>query len=175
MCSTPHLYEKNLLRNFKKFLNSLITDRAAITGSLKEPLMAIVDNTALEREHKELQEECEVELELMRMMVQENARIVQDQVEYKAKENSLAERYGKASTRLAEVDKDIAARSAKRSEFEGFLKLLDSREQLLTEFDESLWLGIVHQMKVKSETEFAFVLKDGREHIWNLERHRFSI
>ena len=75
----------------------------------------------------------------------------------------MAERYGKASTRLAEVGKDIAARNAKRSELENFLILLDGRDELLTEFDEALWLGIVHQMKVYSTNEFTFVLKDGRE------------
>ena len=128
--------------------------------------MAITDNAALERERKELQEECEVVLELMRKMVQENARIVQDQTGYKAKESSMAERYGKASKRLAEVGKDIVARNAKRSEMASFLKILDGRDELLTDFDEALWLGIVHQMKVQSGTKFTFVLKDGREVIW---------
>lgn len=36
----------------------------------------------------------------------------------------------------------------------------------MTEFDESLWLGIVHQMKVISPNEFMFMLKDGTELIW---------
>ena len=162
-CSTPHLYEKDIQRIFLDFVNSLITDRATITGGLKEALMAITDNAALERERKELQEECEVVLELMRKMVQENARIVQDQVEYNAKYGGMSDRYEKASTRLAEVGKDLAARSAKRCELEGFRKLLDGRDKLLTEFDESLWLGIIHQVKVRSAKEFTFVLKDGGE------------
>jgi len=126
--------------------------------------MAITDNTILERERKELQEECEVVLELMRKMVQENARIVQDQVEYNAKYSGMSDRYEKASKQLAEVGKDIAARNAKRSELEGFLRLLDGRDELLMEFDESMWLGVVHQMKVISPNEFTFVLKDGTEH-----------
>jgi site-specific DNA recombinase len=128
--------------------------------------MAIVDNAALERERDALQEECEVVMELMRKMVQENARIVQDQTDYKAKYGGMSERYEKASTRLAEVSKDIAARNATRSELESFLKLLDGRDELLTEFDESLWLGIVHQMKVHSENEYTFILKDERELSW---------
>ena len=171
-CGTPHLYEKNLKRIFLEFVNSLITDRASITGGLKEALMGIVDNTALERERTALQEECEFVMELMRKMVQENARIVQDQTDYKAKESSMAERYNKASTRLAEVSKDIAARNAKRSELENFLKLLEGRDELLTEFDEALWLGIVHQMKVHSGNGFTFVLKDGSESTINPKASR---
>ena len=90
----------------------------------------------------------------------------QDQTDYKAKEGSMSERYEKASKRLAAVGKDIAARNAKRSELENFQKLLDGRDALLTEFDESMWLGIVHQMTVNLETDFTFVLKDGSEISW---------
>ena len=128
--------------------------------------MAITDNSALEKERATLQEECEVVMELMRKMDQENARSVQDQADYKVKYGSLSNRYEKASTRLAEVGNDILAHNAKRSELEGFLRLLDGREALLTEFDESLWLGLVHQMKVDSDGGFLFVLKDGSEFTW---------
>ena len=86
---------------------------------------------------------------------------MQDQIDYKAKYGSMSERYEKASTKLAEVIKDIAARSAKRSELDGFLRLLDGWDELLTEFDESLWLGIVQQVKVQSGSGFMFVLKSG--------------
>ena len=162
-CCTPHLYEKDIQRIFLEFVNSLIKDRAYITGGLKEALIAITDNAALERERDALQEECEVVMELIRKMVQENTLIVQDQGEYKVNESGLTERYDKASNQLAEVGKEISARNAKRSELESFLKLLDGREELLTEFDESLWLGIVNQMKVQSAGGFTFVLKDGTE------------
>ena len=148
------------------FVNSLITDRTSIAGSLKDTLMAITDNTALERDRDALQEECEVVMGLMHKMFQENACIVQDQGEYKARESSLAERYEKASKRLEKVKEGIEARNAKRSELESFLKLLDSRDELLSEFNEALWLGIVHQMKVHSGDEFTFVLKDGSELPW---------
>ena len=165
-CSTPHLYEKDIQRIFLDFVNSLIMERAEITGGLKEALRTITDNTAMEKERATLQEECEVVMELMRKMVQENARSVQDQADYKVKYGSMSERYEKASTRLTKVDKVISARNAKRSELQGFLRLLDGREKLLTEFDESLWLGLVHQMKVHSEGEFTFVLMDESEFTW---------
>lgn len=142
-------------------MNNFIKDRAAITEGLNMALMAITDVAALERERDILQEECEVVMELIRKMVQENARTIQDQADYKAKESSMAERYERAGGRLAEVGKEIAARNAKRNELENFRKMLDGRDQLLTEFDESLWLGIVHQMKVHPVGGVTFFLKDG--------------
>ena len=56
--------------------------------------------------------------------------------------------------------------NAQRGELEGFLKLLDGRKGLLTEFDEGLWLGIVDRMKVQSKKEYMFVLKDGTQIWW---------
>ena len=173
-CTTPHLYEKDIQRVFLDFVNGLIKDRSAITEGLNEALMAITDNATLEREREALQEECEVVMELIRKMVKVNARVVQDQGEYKVKESGLTERYDKASNQLTEVGKEIAMRNAKRSELESFLKLLDGREELLTEFDESLWLGIVHQVKVYSGGEVTFVLKDGSEFAWNMNSNRMS-
>lgn len=42
---------------------------------------------------------------------------------------------------------------------EGFIKALDEREELLTEFDERLWLSIVHQVKVTKEGKFVLYEK----------------
>ena len=162
-CSTPHLYEKDIKRAFVDFANSLITDRDSLLQGLREVLAAITDNADLERERGALQDECEVLIELMRKMVQENARVTQDQGEYNARYSSLTERYDGVRKRLAELGDLIASRNAKRSEIEGFLKLLEDRERLLTEFDESLWLGIIHQMRVDSDGRFTFLLKDGHE------------
>ncbi len=128
--------------------------------------MAIANNAAMEKERDTLQEECEVIMELTRKMVQDNARSGKDQADYKVKYGSLSGRYEKASMRLAEVNKDIVAHNAKRNELEGFLKLLDGRDELLIEFDENLWLGLGHQMKVDTDGGFKLVLKDGCEVMW---------
>ena len=161
-CSTPHLYEKDIKRMILDFVNGLIMDRKEILGGLKESLAFITDNTDLEKERGGLQDECEVVMELMRKMVQVNTRVSQDQADYNARYSGMTARYDKAIKRLMEVKEDITAHSAKRSKLECFLKLLDSRDDLLTEFDEGLWLGIVHQMKVHADGNFTFTLKDSR-------------
>ena len=58
------------------------------------------------------------------------------------------------------------ARNAKRSQLESFLRLMDGRNQMLTEFDETLWLGIIDKVKVPSDDRLVFVMKDGREVSW---------
>lgn len=51
-----------------------------------------------------------------------------------------------------------------------FIRVLNKRDTLLTDFDDELWLATVHQLKVNSETEFTFVLKDGTELTWVVQK-----
>lgn len=142
-------------------MNGLIADRKEIFVGLREALAAITDNTALEQERDDLQAECEIVMELMRKMVQENARTAQDQSEYTVRYASMTQRYDEANQKLTEIEKSITTRSAKRQELESFMRELVSREDLLTGFDEGLWLGMVHQVKVAGTGEFEFVMKGG--------------
>lgn len=64
------------------------------------------------------------------------------------------------------IDKLIQTRNAKRQEMGKFIRALNKRDNLLTDFDDELWLAAVHQLKVHSETEFTFILKDGSEFPW---------
>lgn len=165
-CGTPHFTEEQLQSIFMGFINSLITDRDSIIGAYNDVISSLTDISALEAERETLHDECEVVLELMRKIVQENARTAIDQSDYQRRYNALVERYDKASGRFEEVNATIEARNSKRQEIGKFIKVLNKRDTLLMEFDDELWLATVHQLKVKSGTEFTFVLKDGAELPW---------
>lgn len=98
--------------------------------------------------------------------MRENARTAIDQSDYQQRYIVLAERHEKVNERFEEVNKSIETRNAKRQELKRFVKMLEKREGLLTEFDDELWLATVHQLKVHSDKEFTFVLKDGSEMPW---------
>jgi len=165
-CGTPHFTEEQLQSIFMGFINSLIVDRDSIIGAYTDVISSLTDNSALEAEHETLKDECDAVLELMRRMVQENARTAIDQGDYHRRYNVLVERYDMANGRLEEVKATIEIRKSKRQEMGRFIKVLNMRDNLLTEFDEELWLATVHQLKVNSETEFSFVLKDGTDLPW---------
>lgn len=56
-------------------------------------------------------------------MVQENARTTQDQAEYQQRYSAMVERFNRANGRLAEVEKMIEERNAKRLVLEQVVKL----------------------------------------------------
>jgi len=162
-CSTPHFYEERLKEMFVTVMNKRLSDRTAIIAAYKEVIATLTDNTVLESEAETLQGECDIVLELMRKMVQENARAAQDQTDYQRRYSTLVERFEKAKTRLDEVAETIRRRNSKRMELEKFVQVMKKRDGLLTEFDDELWYAVVDRMVVKSDTEVVYVFKNGSE------------
>ena len=67
---------------------------------------------------------------------------------------------------LAAAGREIAARNARQSETAALLRLLESRDGLLAEFDEALWLALVRRVKAHAAGSYTFVLMDGTELPW---------
>lgn len=44
-----------------------------------------------------------------------------------------------------------------------FIKVLKGQQELITEFDESLWSSLTEKIVVKSKEEVTVVFKDGTE------------
>lgn len=59
--------------------------------------------------------------------------------------------------------------TAKRNQMKAFIKEPKKQEQLLTEFDKSLWCATLNTMVIKSEHEVVFQFKDGTELPWTIE------
>ena len=126
-------------------------------------LQTLTDTTALEKKRAELQSEYDIVMELMRKCVEENARTKLNQEEYSQRYNALVERYQAAQNDIAETDIKLADRLAKQVKITRFLDDLKQRDDLLDEFDETLWLTTVESATVHSESEVTVTFKEGTE------------
>lgn len=124
----------------------------------------MTDNKVLEKEAQAIQGECDVALELMRQVVNENAQSALDQTDYQRRYDSLVDRYENTKQRLKEANTQIADRRTKRENIEAFMQTLQAQKKLLTEFDENLWNATVDCLILRSDTEFNFRLKMGRSY-----------
>lgn len=167
-CSTPHFYEEQLREMFVGVMNARMKNKDAIIAAYKSIIQTLTDNEGYKAESASLQGECDVALEMMRKMVRENARAAQDQSEYQRGYGAIVERYDKAKARLDEVTQAIGRRNAKRAELERFVRILQKRDGLLTEFDEGLWNAVIEKMVVRSASEVVFVFRDGSEIEWKI-------
>jgi len=98
----------------------------------------------------------------MKKCIAENARVAQNQDEYNKRYDSLAKRFEAARLRLSEVENAILEKQTHREMTEQFLAEL-SNHDVVTEFDEGLWLSLVDFVTVYSKEDIRVTFKNGME------------
>ncbi len=149
-------------------MNTRINNKDSIIRAYEEAIQSLTDNNTLKADAAELQNVCDVVMEIMRQMVHDNARIAQDQDEYQHKYSAFVERYDKSKAKLDEVTQTIAQRNTKRIELGRFVKELNARDTLLKEIDVGPLNAVIDKLVVHSATEVTIVFKDGSEQSWNI-------
>ena len=99
---------------------------------------------------------------MLRKCREENAYTALDQAKYQERYTTLVERYEAIKKGLLEINDKRLERNAKRESIEEFIRMLEKRDALLTEFDEELWNGTIEKVTVHSES-VTFAFKDGME------------
>ena len=106
---------------------------------------------------------AEVLKEMERKCISANAATPQDQEEYNLRYNSYIERYEQLSSRFDELTVLKEEKLAKRRSIERFIATLSKQEDILTEFDNWLWLSTVERVTVNSDGTLVFKFYYGAE------------
>lgn len=162
-CSTTHLTEFEIKDYFVKAVNQLITEKAEILDNLQLIRTMLCDKADLIKQKEALEEEINVTVEMTQNIVAENASVAQNQDEYNKKYNSLMERYNKLKEEYDEVCTTISDKDAKYEQMGRFIKVLKGQDELITEFDESLWSSLAEKILVKAKDDVMVVFKDCTE------------
>jgi DNA invertase Pin-like site-specific DNA recombinase len=162
-CRTPHLSEEALEKAFVAAFKAVLGDKDRIVAKDTEAARKLAETADLEREEARLEEKLAACAELIRLCVDENARMPQNQSEYQNKYDELTAKYRAAQNRLKETTSEKSARRTKGENIRRFLDCLKSADGLPTEFDEDVWYAAAHTMTVYSEKDILVTFKDGRE------------
>jgi len=162
-CSTPHFTEQEIKERFLKVYNSMIKDRDSYITAVAEACEAVCNTDAIDAEIANLLQEIEVITELTQKCISENSAMAQDQGSYTNRYNSLVERYETAKSRYDELVSVREERLQQGRAIQRCLTDLSGRTELLTEFDDCLWLTIVHSVVVKRDGTLVFRFFSGIE------------
>ena len=102
-------------------------------------------------------------VEMTQNIVAENARVAQDQEEYQKRYDGLVKHYDEAKARYDEVVTAISAKEAQSERLADFIKVLKAQDGTISEFDGSLWGGMVEFVKVGRNKEITVTFRDGTE------------
>ena len=76
---------------------------------------------------------------------------------------AYVDQYEKAKSRYDELEQQKDNKLSKRKAIDRFIYDLSKRDELLTEFDNYLWLTVVDIVMVQSDGTLVFKFNDGTE------------
>lgn len=162
-CTTPHITEEEIKKRFLAAYNSLIADKSAVIAVCRETVKTITDTSEIDRETKELKSEIDVLLELMKQSISDNSSSARDQKEYTERYNGYIEKYERAKRCCEELAALKERKTAAGKRTDRFLSELAKRDELLTEFDDCLFLTAVERVTVKNDGVLVFKFYSGTE------------
>ena len=166
-CPSPHLRNDEIQNAFVRAINQVFEQKEEILSTLQEVLVGLTDTSGLELECERLQEEQDVVAQQMSRMIRENAEVAQNQAEYNARLQPLEERHEALKSSMLRAKEAISEQTGRRRKLEAFMREL-SENDLLTAFDERVFLGTVERITVfkgasKGEKRLVFRFRDGTE------------
>ncbi|MBR2215352.1 MAG: recombinase family protein, partial [Selenomonadaceae bacterium] len=162
-CSTPHLVEEEIKVAFVTAFNRLYAKKDTLLENLRLAQKEICDTTKLEAEQRKLSDEMQVLADMAQNCIGENARIAQNQAEYRERYNELVSRYDAVKKKHDSTAEAINAKRVKGETLDAFAKALRSREAMLSEFDEGLWGTVVDFVTVYGKGNLGVTFRDGTE------------
>ena len=162
-CRTRHLTEEEIKQIFVKALNSLVEVKEKVIVELQSLIDDVCQTVELTEERNRVEQELCVLAERIEILIQENARVAQDQNAYLKQENEIRGLYVEKQGNLEKLDDQIAERESKRKTLETMIQVVCGINEEQVEFDEELWGGLLDHIVVKEDGTVVVVFKGGIE------------
>ena len=95
-------------------------------------------------------------------MVRENARTVQDQIEFSNKYESLTKQYKEQKNSLNKAAKEKAYKTGKATKMRAYLETMKKADDYLEEWSEDAWILMVETATVNRDKTITFKFVNGQ-------------
>ena len=141
----------------------MISDKTPYLVACSTAKAVLTDTSSIDAEMEELQRELEVVAGLTKKCIEENSSSAQAQEEYAVRYNGYVDRYKKAKERYDALTALRQEKLSKAKAIDRFLATISKREDLLTEFDNRLWLTLVDYAEIHHDGTLIFHFFDGTQ------------
>jgi len=156
-----HITEEKVKAAFVSVYNKLVTERKEIIANAELIRRKLCNTDDLLEEKRRLESEMAVLVDMVQGCIAENAHIAQDQEEYQKRYDGMVARYDAAKTKFDETIAAISAKEAQSARLTAFVKALRERDDIIEDFDESLWGCMVEYVTVGRKKEMTVTFRDG--------------
>ena len=162
-CATPHLTEDELKARFVDAYNQRVACRAETLADCQNRLASISDMSDIDAEIDRASAEVESLIDRSKRLIEENARSIHDQEEYKRRHAVLVEQYNQTSEKLMHLQDERGIRLDRQKSIGWFMESFSRHEGLLEDFDEELFFSILDSMIVHADGSVVVRFRDGEE------------
>ncbi len=162
-CQTPAIGEDEIKSMFVRAYNQAMVNKEQLVSDANDLIALLTDTSELDGKIAKLEAEIEVISELVGKMVRENSTRAQNQTEYEAKYNELAERYEKANAELNGLREERGYRKGQVLKLQAFIDNILKSKEVLTEWDCTVWNILVSSGIVHKDGSITFKFNNGTE------------
>lgn len=123
----------------------------------------LCDVSEIETEIDRLEDEMSVAAGLMQEHIRRNASVAQSQEAYAKETARIEKRYNEAMERQQELVQKRDKRKRRSRELKAFITALSKQPQLLTAWDERLWITLLDTATVNFDGTITFSFKGRHE------------
>jgi len=111
----------------------------------------MMDSVCDLEERRRLDKQLEIDWKAVNDLINENARVVQNQTEYEEKYRKALNRYKETEIKRNEAINKISEQMTRRKKMERFIEKVRELPETITEFDQTLWNVLVERAIVEKE------------------------
>lgn len=162
-CRTAAVTVEEIKAAFISAFNRLMAEKKEIIANVELMRRTFCATEALQEEKFRAASEMSLLSGMMQKLVDSNARVAQDQEEYKQHYSDLVRQYDEAK---AQYDKAVAAITEKgkqKARLGAFISALKKQEGIIDEFTPDLWGSMVDFVTVGRKKEIKVTFRDGTD------------
>lgn len=162
-CNTPVLTEDILQEGFIRAMNRVIASKEKLLDDCRGMQELLTNTKELDTAIRSKTEEQHIVSEMIRKLVEKNARVAQDQVKYREEYESLETRYNSLEEELKRLIELRNQRIRKADIIGAFMFELSEKEDPIDEFNVRLWSIMVDSVLVRADKMLIYRFRNGTE------------
>lgn len=167
-CTTPHITQDELEKTFVGVMQRVLREKDAIIAVCRETLEDF-DTAEFDAEVARLENEESCVAERLRKLVEENARVRKDQMEYQREYDALTSEYDRIDAQIRAMEDRNRDKEKRRRKLEIFLIFLEKME-VCEAFEPYIFATMVEKVVVGHDGRLEFFFRNGMRYEHQLNK-----
>ena len=159
-CSTLHVHENEIKKAFVEMFNSMIENKEKVLEEYNKHLKSLNNTSQIDADEKRLKEDLSIVDGRLDELIHLNITTSKDRMKYEEKHAELIEQQKELSDEIESLKDEKRRRISQRENIKVISQIIKENENIISEFDEALWKGLVEKIIITGQGLFTIKLKD---------------